>query len=85
MQSQLFYIDSSPNFAPFENEMGKSRQNVMELLELEARYNIKASSGEHTIGFSIIVERNNSNWKFRFAIIVDKELDLNSYLQRKYL
>lgn len=68
MQSQLFYIDSSPNLAPFENETGKSRQNVMELLELKARHNIKASSGEHTIRFS-----------------TDKELDLNSYLQRKYL
>lgn len=40
----------------------------MELLELEARLNIKVSSGEYTIGFS-----------------TDKELDLNSYLQRKYL
>lgn len=48
--------------------MGKSRQNEMELLGVEARHNIKASSGEHTIGFS-----------------TDKELDLNSYLQRKYL
>lgn len=48
--------------------MGKSRQNIMELLELEARHNIKASTGEHIIGFS-----------------ADKELDLISYLQKKYL
>lgn len=48
--------------------MGKSRQNIMELLELEVRHGIKASSGGHILGFSI-----------------DKELDLLSYLQRKYL
>lgn len=47
--------------------MGKSRQNIMESLELEARHGIKASTGEHIIGFS-----------------TDKELDLISYLQRKY-
>lgn len=40
----------------------------MELLELEGRHNIKASSGEHTIAFSTY-----------------KEVDLNSYFQRKYL
>ena len=39
----------------------------MESLELEARHGIKASTGEHIIGFS-----------------TDKELDLISYLQRKY-
>lgn len=48
--------------------MGKNRQNIMKLLELEARHDIKAGTGENKIGFS-----------------TDKELDLISYLQRKYL
>lgn len=54
----------------------------MELLELEARHNIKANTGEHKIGFSVdkklrLIFKGNTSSKLAFATMV-KGTDVRS-------